>query len=114
MIKYTRGDNMNQSLNERKRPVLAIISISCTALAFFLIILGLVCILYLSQINNNWGLIIAGLIFLIIPGLILGAISTVIAIISLIRKEKLVLSIVSISISAPITIFAILTMITGL
>ena len=51
---------------------------------------------------------------MIIPGLILGAISTVIAIISLIRKEKLVLSIVSISISAPITIFAIITMITGL
>jgi peptidoglycan/LPS O-acetylase OafA/YrhL len=51
--------------------------------------------------------------FLIIPGLILGAISTVIAIISLIRKEKLVLSVVSISISAPITIFAIITMITG-
>ncbi|MBE6625039.1 MAG: hypothetical protein E7622_05270 [Ruminococcaceae bacterium] len=105
---------MDQNIKERKNPVLAIISIACTSLALLLIILGLVCILHLSQIDNNWGMIIVGLIFLIVPGVILGIIATIIAIISLIRKEKLVLSIVSISISAPITIFAIVAIITGL
>ena len=105
---------MDQNIKKRKNPVLAIISVACTSLAFLLIILGLVCILHLSQIDNNWGMIIVGLIFLIAPGVILGIIATIIAIISLIRKEKLVLSIVSISISAPITIFAIISIITGL
>ena len=80
---------MDQNIKERKNPVLAIISIACTSLALLLIILGLVCILHLSQIDNNWGMIIVGLIFLIVPGVILGIIATIIAIISLIRKEKL-------------------------
>ncbi len=105
---------MDNLKKPRRKPVLAIISIVCTALAVLMIIIGLICMLWLSQIDNNWGMIIVGLILLIIPGIFLGVIATILALISLLRKERLAISIVSIAISAPIIIFAITSIITGL